>query len=244
MADTDEARIRALRYRLLTWGLYHTKPYPWRFATDPYRVLVAEMMLQRTQAPQVVPVYRDFTQRYPTLECAALGSAMEQMEMLRPLGLSWRSASMLRALETLWSEYGSVPVDMRLLQEVRGIGPYVAGATVCYVTDTPVALVDTNTLRVVGRIRGLDLTDGSRRRAATAAAVGEACDPIRPRDFYYAAIDFAHEICTAKNPACSVCPMLTTPCSYGVRSLTHDADMGPVAQEFGPARRAGLEGRR
>jgi A/G-specific adenine glycosylase len=122
---------------------------------------------------------------------------------------------MIKALNYLWENYHEVPTDFDQLISVEGIGQYIAGATVCFSKNEPVVLVDTNTVRVVGRVFGLDLSGEARRRKSVIATISETCHPERPRDYYYALIDFAHTVCTPRNPDCMNCPLLDIPCSFG-----------------------------
>lgn len=209
------ARVGKLRDRLLAWGEQNTKEYPWRYEEDTYAVLVAEFMLQRTQANQVKGVYQVFMDAYPSLLQFIRGSREEVYDLLRPLGLRWRITGMVRALEELWGRYGRVPTTEDELKKISGIGEYIAGATICFSQNRPATLVDTNTVRVTGRVFGLDLSGEARRRKDVVTKIGEACDPERPRDYYYAMIDLAHEICTPKEPTCPECPLLDAPCYFG-----------------------------
>ncbi len=214
----DETLIR-LRRLLLKWGSENPRAYPWRYSQNPYVVLVSEFMLHRTQTRQVEPIFTRFLERYPTLaDCA--GAPKEDVEaILQPLGLRWRIAGMLNALDTLWKAYGEVPGDYDSLIAIRGIGQYIAGATVCFTRNVPLTLVDSNIVRVIGRIRDLDLSGEARRKKPVIQAIADACDPASPRDFYYCLIDLAHQICLPVRPICQECPLLSVPCINGNRLL-------------------------
>jgi len=210
--DASAEIIQGLRQRLLAWGAVQNKEYPWRYQSNPYRVLVSEFMLHRTQTRQVLPVYKLFIQRWPSLANYAQANGAEVNFILSPLGLKWRVQGMQQALTTLWKNYGTVPTDYDKLICVRGIGPYIAGATVCFTQNQPIKLADSNIVRVIGRVLGLDLSGEARRRRSVIDAIAAACDPLQPRDFYYAVIDLAHEICHPRRPACGCCPLRDLPC--------------------------------
>jgi A/G-specific adenine glycosylase len=212
---TTSYRILRLRPRLLEWGKENIQHYPWRFNNSLYRVLVAEFMLHRTQAVQVESVYVQFINLWPTLEAWSQADVTEAETVLASLGLRWRIRAMIEALNQLWSEYGRIPSSIEKLKAIHGIGPYIAGATVCFAQNRPVALVDTNTVRVIGRILDLNLSGEARRRQTVIRAIEESCHPEQPREFYYALIDLAHEICTLSQPDCSRCPLLEVPCTFG-----------------------------
>jgi A/G-specific adenine glycosylase len=216
---TPDDTIIRLRSRLLDWGGKNPRAYPWRYSRDPYIVLVSEFMLHRTQTPQVKPIFLSFTSLYPTLAEYAQTSRNEVEALLQPLGLNWRITGMLNALDILWRRYGEVPADYEKLIAIQGIGQYIAGATVCFTTNTPITIVDSNIVRVIGRLRGLDLSGEARRKKPVIQAIADSCDPLHPRDFYYALIDLAHQICRPQYPACWDCPLLEVPCKTGQMNL-------------------------
>jgi A/G-specific adenine glycosylase len=217
LVDTSAVNDPVLRLRtlLLSWGAENASAYPWRYSQDPYTVLVSEFMLHRTQTRQVVPIFARFITAFPTLSDYAHAVRDEVEEILKPLGLHWRIAGMLKALDTLWQQYGEVPCDYEKLIAIQGIGQYIAGATVCFTQNISLTLVDSNIVRVIGRIHNLDLSGEARRRRTVVDAVARACDPVHPRDYYYALIDLAHQICRPKNPGCRNCPLMAVPCQVG-----------------------------
>mgnify|MGYP001055804247 CR=1 FL=1 len=214
-------QISDLRKHLLEWGNENTKSYPWRWVNDPYRILVSEFMLHRTQAKQVIPIYEQFIVVYPDLRSFSQADHNETRTMLSSLGLQWRIDGMIRALAEIWESYQEVPPDQEKLRSIDGIGQYIAGATICFSLNEPVTLIDTNTVRVVGRVFGLDLSGEARRRKSVVLAIKETCDPDNPCDYYYSMIDLAHQICKVRTPLCVTCPLLDLPCAYG-NSMTKE----------------------
>lgn len=217
------SQIERLREDLLSWGKQNTSEYPWRYTDNSYAVLVAEFMLHRTQARQVRPVYERFMSLFPTLSDFMKADLAVATDLLESLGLRWRIRGMIAALTELWNAYGEVPADLDKLMAVKGIGQYIASATVCFSGDRPVSLVDTNTVRVIGRVFGLDLRGEARRRKSVTNAIKQACSPDYPRDFYYALIDFAHTVCLPHDPRCSDCVLLSVPCSFGRERISKDS---------------------
>lgn len=207
--------IVEFRQRLLDWGFGNTQNYPWRWVDDPYCVLVSEFMLHRTQTKQVIFIYKRFIELCPNLETFMRTDENQIRDILTSLGLQWRINAMLEALSHLWNCHAEVPTDEHLLMSVNGIGQYIANATICFTLDRPVTLIDTNTVRVIGRVFGLDLTGEARRRKTVIEAISAACDPDQPRDYYYALIDFAHQVCRPRTSDCASCPLLNLPCKYG-----------------------------
>ena len=89
-ADGHPIDAVAFRKALIAWGREHFRPFPWRLTEDPYHILMAEVMLHRTQAPQVVPVYERFIECYPDVPELASASKEELCDVLYSLGLRWR----------------------------------------------------------------------------------------------------------------------------------------------------------
>lgn len=200
--------------RILQWGENNTRNYPWRQVVEPYKILLAEFTLHRTQAKQAEHVYSNLVSRFPTLKDFAVATDEELLQLLTPLGLYWRIKLMIQALKTIYVSYTEIPLSFDILKSVPGVGPYIAGATVCFSQNRPVALVDTNTVRVIGRIYGLDLQGEARRKKQVIEKIADVCHPTQPRKYYYALIDLAHTICKIKEPFCNKCPFYTLPCVF------------------------------
>lgn len=213
-SSPELTRIDRFQNDLLAWGKLNIRSFPWRYIDDPYQVLVSEFMLHRTQAVQVIPVYQKFIQRWPTLAGFVAEDPQEIITLLSPLGLHWRITGMIQALHALWAGYGQVPAGFQELVSVHTIGPYIAGAVLCFSSNQNFTLVDTNTVRVVGRVFGMDISGEARRKKTVISMISSVCPPSNPREFYYALIDLAHLVCHPKNPLCAQCPLRTLPCQY------------------------------
>ncbi len=83
---TEEENIEWFRDRLLTWAEQNLRDYPWRRTSNPYSILVAEFLLQRTDADTVVPIYETFLTRYPTLEELAIATRRSDKFNQREVG--------------------------------------------------------------------------------------------------------------------------------------------------------------
>ena len=210
---TDD-KVELIQAELRAFTQASGQKYPWRFIDDPYRIIVSEFMLHRTQARQVIPVYKALTQAYPTLKTFSEENGAVLRSILKPLGLNWRINSMIEALKFLYDTYSSIPLEVSLLSEVKGIGPYIAGATVCFTLDVPEVLVDVNTIRVTGRLLGLNLTGEARRRKQNIEGLKSLVPDYEPRRFFYGLIDLAHRFCKSGKPLCSNCPLHNTGCIY------------------------------
>ena len=122
----DARTAQAFRRRLLRWAEENGRSFPWRGERDPFKVLVAELLLQRSRGTTVASVYVDLVSRWPTAKDLADAKVGDIASVMRPLGLT-RRASTLKALAGLVSQRGMPSVDGLLA--LPGVGPYVANAT-------------------------------------------------------------------------------------------------------------------
>jgi A/G-specific adenine glycosylase len=218
MALPPAAR-RELTTSLIGWARLHGRRFPWRQTRIPYRILLAEVLLHRTRAAAVVPVYRRLVGLCPTP--SALASEQKRVrEIMWPLGLEWRADMLIKATEVVVESYGGeVPTQRKDLLSLPGVGEYIGGAIRCFSSDTPEVLLDTNIVRVLGRYRGLRLGDSARRRREFRELVADLVPSARSREWYFALIDLAATICKPVNPKCPVCPVHRG-CAYALGAPT------------------------
>ncbi|RMD63654.1 DNA-binding protein [Candidatus Parcubacteria bacterium] len=201
--------VTALRTALLKWGKTHFRPFPWRQTTDPYRILVAEILLHRTQVKQVVPVYEAFISRYPDFASLAQANRDDLHQALYSLGLRWRVDLLYEMVQEIFRHCkGEIPRARNDLLALPGVSQYMAGAVRCFAWNEPEVLMDTNTVRIVGRLLGWEVKDSSRRSKRFRQALELLLDPQQPRAFNYALLDLAHLVCLKRQPPlCAECPL-------------------------------------
>jgi A/G-specific adenine glycosylase len=195
------------RKALLEWWSNSRRTFPWRETNDPYKILVAEILLHRTRAGQVASLYCDFLQTFPSIQAIAQCSTDDLASFLHSIGLRWRSDSLHDMAKTIIAEHeGRVPQAREQLEALPGVGPYIAGAVRCFAFGYPEPMLDTNTVRVLGRVFGLPVTDASRRSRRFRSLLELLLDTERPREFNLALIDLGAVVCTSRQPLCSRCP--------------------------------------
>lgn len=201
--------VESFRQKLIAWGREHFRPFPWRMTDDPYHILLAELMLHRTQARQVLPVYQTFITKYPNMLSLAKAPEKEIEEHFYQLGLHWRAKLVHQlALDVIEKYGGNVPSCKEELISLSGVSDYIASAVMCFAWNIPEILADTNTVRVVGRLHNFQTRDSSRRNTQFRKLISELVDPIEPRLFNYSLLDLADLICTERRPpAHDVCPV-------------------------------------
>lgn len=208
----DDARW--FQVRLHEWFNTYGRGFVWRHQRDPYAILLAELMLHRTQARQVEPIYLRFLERFPALRDLAAADESDVMQVLAPLGLGWRLAKIIPMARLLVDQYdGEVPRDRDALLALPGVGPYVAEAVRVLVFDESGVFVDTNTVRVAGRFFGFPTHAESRRNRTVREAIGRLIDQARPRESNLALLDLAALVCHPRRPRCDRCPV-SSRCSY------------------------------
>jgi len=194
---TSPATLRRL---VLSWYRSSGRGLPWRRTRDPYRVLVSEVMLQQTQVSRVLPAYRRFLRRFPTLRAlsgAPLGDVLREWS---GLGYNRRARDLHRIARTHTS---GLPRTVAALDALPGIGAYTSAAVACFAFDEPTAFADTNIRRVLGRaILGRTATD--REAVALDARFRSKRQNAR---WHHALMDIGATICIAKGPRCDVCPI-------------------------------------
>ena len=178
-AVEGRAKVRWFQRALLKWFRKGRRTFAWRRRRTPYRVLMAELMLRRTRADQVEPVFERFVKLFPDVRALAGAKPSVIRRELKPLGLEWRAANVVALARDIQRRFrGRVPRDRDELLSLPGVGPYVAGAVRCFALGQPEPLIDTNVVRVVGRFFGLRLDGEARRRKEMIDAV-TACVPGR-----------------------------------------------------------------
>jgi A/G-specific adenine glycosylase len=198
--------IERFRRTLLRWYRKHGRGYPWRESPSPFHVLIAEMMLQRTKANQVVPVYHNFFSNFKTPSDVSTASMRKLNRILYPLGLRWRIKRFKEVSQEILKLFGGrVPETRDEISRLPGVGNYVAGIVLSIAFNKQEWIVDSNVVRVFKRYFGI-LTSKEGRRdkyVVDIAKVYAACK--NPKKANLALLDFAAVVCTPKSPEHNMC---------------------------------------
>jgi A/G-specific adenine glycosylase len=213
------APAAALRGRVLSWYRRSGRDLPWRHTRDPYRVLVSEVMLQQTQVSRVLPAYRRFLARFPTLRALSRAPLGEVLREWSGLGYNRRA----RDLHRIARRHSSgLPQTVAGLDALPGVGAYTASAVACFAFGETTAFADTNIRRVLGRaLLGRTATD--REAVALDARFGSRRISAR---WHHALMDIGATICIAKGPRCDVCPIHAV-CKYDGGDLSSRRRQSP-----------------
>ena len=196
------------RDRLLAWAEQNLRDYPWRNTDNSYHILVAECLLQRTDADTVTPVYKTLLIQYPTLKELAIADVKDIAEILQPLGLFFRAERLSQTAKTIIEQHQEkIPNSQTELLKLPGIGIYTARAILSQAFKQSAAVMDTNVARILERFFGIK---GERVKSRCKILWG-AADTIAPRfevgRWNLTLLDFGALICTARKPKCSQCPL-------------------------------------
>ena len=190
----------------MKWFEPRRHAYPWRGTSDPYAVLVSEVMLQQTQAARVVPAFERFLGRFPTVAALAHASRADVVRVWEGLGYNRRPVALSEAARAIVRDHGGrVPADPDELKRLPGVGPYTAAAIASFAYGATIAAVDTNVRRVVARAR-LGREPGEVRRDTIDEEAGRWLDRGHPAEWNQALMDLGREVCRPE-PRCEACPI-------------------------------------
>lgn len=226
-----------LQNRLFDWYAVHRRDLPWRATTDPYAVLVSEVMLQQTQVARVVTRYPAFLERFPTLESLAAAPLADVLSAWLGLGYNNRALRLKRCAEAAPDH--RLPDDLAGLRALPGVGPYSARAVLIFAGNADLAAVDGNVRRVL--THELDLPHDL--SPAALQGVAEAVLPRgRSRDWHNALMDYGSLVLTSRAtgiaPRTRQTPFADSHRQRRARLLRCLLERGPLAL---PAAAAALE---
>src|SRR5687767_7023022 len=213
------AARQRFRRRLLAWYSANGRDLPWRRTSDPYHILVSEIMLQQTQVDRVLPKYEEWLRKFPSLDALASAPEADVTATWYPLGYNIRPKRLQTIAREAVARYGGqLPEDEETLLSFKGIGAYTAGAIRSFAFRQRAAILDTNVARVLFRVfvgRGDVKAHAMRKHLWTVSEV------LVPRkevfDFNQALMDLGATVCVARKPKCPVCPMTKLCSSYPFR---------------------------
>jgi A/G-specific adenine glycosylase len=229
-SDIDEDIVRDFAPRLLTWYDRAARVLPWRIAPgsdaapDPYRIWLAEVMLQQTTVAAVAGYFARFTTRWPTVADLAAAEDADVMAAWAGLGYYARARNLLACARAVVADHGGCfPDSEAALRALPGIGDYTAASVAAIAFGQPAVVIDANIERVIARHRLIETPLPLAKREIRAALV-PLVPQDRPGDFAQALMDLGATICAPRSPACAICPLMAD-CRARGRS---DIDRLPV----------------
>ena len=193
-----------LRAELLTFYDRRKRDLPWRRESDPYRILVSEIMLQQTRVDTVMEYYGAWLKQFPDLDALADAEEGAVLKAWEGLGYYRRARNLhaaARAVRDRWA--GEVPSAAADLRDLPGVGEYTAGAVASIAFGEAVPAVDGNVRRVLARLYDVAAPTAPWLRDTAA----ELVDPDRPGDWNQAVMELGATVCTPRGPRCGDCPV-------------------------------------
>ncbi len=200
--------------RLLDWYDRSARDLPWRVPPgsdaipDPYRIWMAEIMLQQTTVAAVSGYFLAFTARWPTVADLAAADDADVMAAWAGLGYYARARNLLACARTVVRDHGGrFPDEEAELRALPGIGDYTAASVAAIAFGRPAVVIDANIERVIARHRLIETPLPAAKREIR-AALAPLVPKGRPGDFAQASMDLGATICTPRSPTCAICPVM------------------------------------
>lgn len=214
-AITDISKKDFFEKALFKWYKRHSRNFPWRRTSDPYTILISEILLQKTKAESIPVVFNEFIRKYPNADKLSAASFSDLKNEIESLGLYNQRADKLQKLsETLVKKYeGEVPNDKKELLELPGVGTYIANAVLCFAFGYDAPLLDTNIGRIIERVFSIKVSGEERKKSKAWDIIAEFVPEGKSREYNYCLIDFGALVCTARNPKHNICPIAEI-CDY------------------------------
>jgi A/G-specific adenine glycosylase len=207
LTSVDAETIAWFRRRLKAWGRTNYRSFPWRETDNPFKVLIAEVLLQRSRGKTVAHVFEALFSRWPDAAVLSRARVPSIASVIRPLGLVRRAAT-LKALASEIVRLGGVPADLDGLMALPGVGRYAASATLAVAFGRLVPTVDGVTARVYRRFFGLGGDEPASNDKKLWSAVERATPTQGIREWNWAVLDLAATVCLPKVPRCQDCPLV------------------------------------
>jgi A/G-specific adenine glycosylase len=204
--NVDPDSIPSFRRALLAWYRKNGRDLPWRRTTDPYAILVSELMLQQTQVAAVVPYYHNWMQRFPDFAALAVASEQEVLHAWQGLGYYNRARNLRAAAQRIVQE-GRFPRSLERIGELPGVGRYTTRAIATFAFNRSVPIVEANIGRLLARLLDLQIPiDSSRGRDRLWQVAAELVPDRAAATYNSALMDLGALICCAR-PKCAICPV-------------------------------------
>lgn len=186
---------RERKFIATVWSFYanNKRSFPWRKTTNPYRILVSEIMLQQTQTYRVVPKYEAFMKKFPTPAALARASLADVLSMWQGLGYNRRARYLKQAAEALVARGATnFPNTYDELVSLPGIGPYTAAAVLAFAFNIPVPLIETNIRAAY--IHHFFPREEKVRDDKLKPIIARTLDTKNPREWYAALMDYGSHL--------------------------------------------------
>lgn len=199
--------IEEFQMAVINWYRQNGRNLPWRATNDPYKIMVAEFLLQKTDVEKVKVVYEEFIFRWPTVHLLSKEAVSSISNVIQPLGLRYRATRLKSTAKAVVKKFGGkIPETREKLLELPGVGRYIASAVECFAYNKPKAVLDTNIIRILNRVLGIKSDKNRPREDSRLWNLAQTLVPSNnAKDYNWGLLDYGALICKSKEPLCSEC---------------------------------------
>ena len=210
----NSREIKKLQKIIIKWFLANKRDLPWRKNRTPYRVWIAEIMLQQTQVATVIPYYERWIKKFPTLKKCAETSKKEIIKHWAGLGYYTRVHNIHKTAKIITNDMGGkFPEKRSTLLSLPGIGPYTAGAVGSLAFGKKEPILDGNVERLLIRLSNCQMSTKDKKTKdflweMAKKILPNTCNQLnQPGLFNEGMIEIGATICNSGYPSCSLCPL-------------------------------------
>ena len=205
----SKSRLLHFRATIRRWYESNARDFPWRRkGLSSYKVLISEILLQRTRAETIASYYKTFFHKYPSWKSLSKSSNASLYASLKPIGLWRQRARTLTSLSRIMhSANGELASSRQELENLPGVGQYIASAVLAIQFNKREPLLDVNMARLLERFFGPRKLADIRYDPYLQQLAREVLPTREIKEFNWAVLDFASAICTARNPNHDHCPL-------------------------------------
>ena len=194
---------------ILKWYADNHRILPWRQTSDPYKIWLAEIILQQTRVTQGLPYYLNFIKKFPSVIKLANASEKEILLEWQGLGYYSRARNLHFSAKYIVNELnGKFPNTYLDLLKLKGVGDYTASAIASICFNEPTAVVDGNVYRVLSRFFGIETPINSSKGIKEFKKLAQRLlPPSNVGDYNQGLMEFGAKQCKPQSPDCLTCPL-------------------------------------
>ena len=204
----DKKFKSAWKKKILQWYATNKRDLPWRLKKNQkfYNIWISEVMLQQTQVSVVIPYYKKFIKKWPTLESFFDAKLEEILKIWQGMGYYKRAQNLFKAKELLKKSDKEIEICSSSLKDLPGVGDYISSAISAILNDEACAVIDGNIKRILTRAFNIRSSDKSFNKKIK--EISQELTPISDNGNYCQSLmDLANLVCKVRNPKCEICPI-------------------------------------
>lgn len=199
--------VKNFQIFILNWYTSNGRCLPWRNINEPFKILIAEFLLQKTDVEKVKPVYKKFIYRWPSPQLLSKARISSISKIIQPLGLKYKASRLKSTAKVIVEKFsGKIPEVNDKLLELPGVGRYIASAVECFAFNKPKAVLDTNIIRIFNRVFGIESEKSRPRDDPRLWSFAQTLVPAyNAKEYNWGLIDYGALVCKSKDPLCGEC---------------------------------------